>query len=294
MATEKDEIMARSGPEDNLVAVATNVNSSEFRTAGNDWVVSRASHFAPEALHYKDATEQARLTAQLLSKGATGDIMRDLVMQRNLCAKQVYMNKVGARRAREECGWAVRPPVRARARARGALTAAAAIAVHAPLLLAALLGRLQGAPAKAVHAHNVGVRQVRHQAVSRRGAAGLRHTSGWLRASEAARARPRRDGTRARLRACVPHAAPHPGTHARRAAGCRPQPRWRTDQLTHTHTRARRRPARRPCADYSARAVDILCRKPFWDYQQCVDKSGKGAKECVSKWTAFDQCTEDF
>jgi hypothetical protein len=40
--------------------------------------------------------------------------------------------------------------------------------------------------------------------------------------------------------------------------------------------------------------VDVLCRKPFWDYHACVAANGKGAKACVGAWTAFDQCTEDF
>ena len=95
-STEKDAIMARTGPEDNLVAFKTNVNSSEFRTAGNDWVVAAGAAVPPEALHYRDATEQERLTKQVLSHGPAGDILRDLVAQRNVCTKQVYMNKVRA------------------------------------------------------------------------------------------------------------------------------------------------------------------------------------------------------
>lgn len=92
--TAKDEIMAATGPEDNLVAVRTNVNSSEYRTAGNDWVVGTASVIPVEKLDYKDVDEQRRFTAQVLSQGPSGDILRDLISQRNICAKQVYMNKV--------------------------------------------------------------------------------------------------------------------------------------------------------------------------------------------------------
>lgn len=88
--------MARTGPEDNLVAFKTNVNSSEFRTAGSDWVVGAGAVVPPEALHYRDVAEQERLTAQVLSHGPAGDILRDLVAQRNVCTKQVYMNKVRA------------------------------------------------------------------------------------------------------------------------------------------------------------------------------------------------------
>lgn len=40
--------------------------------------------------------------------------------------------------------------------------------------------------------------------------------------------------------------------------------------------------------------MDVLCRKPFWDYHACLTAHGKGAKECLPAWTAFDQCTEDF
>lgn len=100
MATEKDEIMSRTGPEDNLVAVRTNVNSSEFRTAGSDWVIGRGTAYPAGALHYKDVDEQQRLTAQVLSHGPAGDILRDLAAQRNICTKQVYMNKVRPARRR--------------------------------------------------------------------------------------------------------------------------------------------------------------------------------------------------
>lgn len=94
MATDKDEIMARTGPEDNLIAFKTNVNTSEYRTAGNDWVIGRGTTFAPEQLAYKDVDEQTRFTAQVLSHGPAGDILRDLASQRNICSKQVYMNQV--------------------------------------------------------------------------------------------------------------------------------------------------------------------------------------------------------
>jgi hypothetical protein len=40
--------------------------------------------------------------------------------------------------------------------------------------------------------------------------------------------------------------------------------------------------------------VDILCRKPFWEYHACVSAHGKGSPECLKQWTAFDVCTEDF
>jgi hypothetical protein len=49
-----------------------------------------------------------------------------------------------------------------------------------------------------------------------------------------------------------------------------------------------------PCLSRSARAVDILCRKPFWEYHACVSAHGKGSPECLKQWTAFDVCTEDF
>lgn len=114
MATAKDEIMARAGPEDNLVAVKTNVNSSEFRTAGNDWVVGTADVVPPGSLFYKDVDEQRRFTAQVLSQGPAGDILRDLITQRNVCAKQVYTNKVRPTPRRVGCRGAAAARLRRR------------------------------------------------------------------------------------------------------------------------------------------------------------------------------------
>jgi hypothetical protein len=43
-----------------------------------------------------------------------------------------------------------------------------------------------------------------------------------------------------------------------------------------------------------ARATDKLCRPEFWSLSKCMQQFGKGSPECLSSWTAFDTCTEDF
>ena len=86
--------MSRSGPEDNLVAMETGFNSSTLRTAGNDWVIARTSTLRADQLDYKDVEEQRRFTAQVVSEGAAGTILRDLMTQRYNCSKQMYMNEV--------------------------------------------------------------------------------------------------------------------------------------------------------------------------------------------------------
>ena len=81
MASLKDEIMARSGPEDALVAVELDFSTSAERTAGNDWMVTRSA-LPLEQLDYRDVAEQRRLTAQVVSSGPSGVILRDLMHQR--------------------------------------------------------------------------------------------------------------------------------------------------------------------------------------------------------------------
>lgn len=48
------------------------------------------------------------------------------------------------------------------------------------------------------------------------------------------------------------------------------------------------------CLVKATRAVDTLCRKPFYDYVACMDKPGASIKTCIKEHTAFDVCTEDF
>ena len=94
MATQKDFIMSRSGPEDALVAVRTNVNSSGLRTAGPDWAVLSNEKFQMDSLDYPDIAEQQRLSAQVLSAGPSGQILRELISRRDICARQAYVNTV--------------------------------------------------------------------------------------------------------------------------------------------------------------------------------------------------------
>jgi len=100
MASRKDELMSRSGPEDNLAAFETDFNSSSLRTAGNDWAIARTQAFPESQLDYKDVEEQRRLTAQVVSDGPSGIILRDLMTQRYICTKQIYMNEVRRAAAR--------------------------------------------------------------------------------------------------------------------------------------------------------------------------------------------------
>jgi len=94
MATLKDEIMSRTGPEDNLTSIKTDVNTSAYVTAGPDWAVYRSDRLKADALHYKDEAEADRFLAQAASSGPSGQILRDLMSQRDVCAKQVYMHQV--------------------------------------------------------------------------------------------------------------------------------------------------------------------------------------------------------
>ena len=94
MATLKDAIMARSGPEDNLTAIRTNVNTSDFRTAGPDWAVVMTDKQKLGSLDYSDVAEQQRLSAQVLSTGPAGQILRELISRRDICARQSYVNTV--------------------------------------------------------------------------------------------------------------------------------------------------------------------------------------------------------
>lgn len=45
----------------------------------------------------------------------------------------------------------------------------------------------------------------------------------------------------------------------------------------------------------SARAVDIICRGPFVDYQACRDRFGGAfAANCVKQALAYEECVEEF
>lgn len=95
--------MARSGPEDNLTAAKTDVNSSPYLTAGPDWVIYREQRLGHADLFYKDEVEADRFFAQASTTGPAAQILRDVMTSRDVCAKQIYMHQV---RWRELCAHA--------------------------------------------------------------------------------------------------------------------------------------------------------------------------------------------
>ena len=120
--------MARTGPEDNLVAVKTTDNSSAYVTAGPDWVILKEQRLKQQDLHYKDEAEADRFFAQAATAGPSAQILRDLMTQRDICAKQMYMHQVRGRPERSDRrGWAAAP--RALPLRRAATAAAAAARV---------------------------------------------------------------------------------------------------------------------------------------------------------------------
>lgn len=46
--------------------------------------------------------------------------------------------------------------------------------------------------------------------------------------------------------------------------------------------------------DCSTRAVDTLCRKPFFDFSLCLDKNKADVSKCMKERTSYDVCVEDF
>ena len=131
-------------------------------------------------------------------------------------------------------------------------------------LLAAVFGGAEGAPAEAVHPHGVGLREVRDEAVS----------VGWSYYTPA-------HMLYRLVAACVNHHELH---SSRLPAGVNPTVTKCAYHISIDFFFVFRR----------ARAVDTLCRKPFWDYHACVGEHGKGSPACIKQWTAFDVCTENF
>lgn len=96
MATPKDEIMARSGPEDRLRAFPSKRNTSPEFTAGPDWGVFVDTALPTAALHYKDEGDMKRLHELLATEGPSGRILRDTATSRYICSKQSYSYSVRA------------------------------------------------------------------------------------------------------------------------------------------------------------------------------------------------------
>ena len=94
MATVKDEIMARSGPEDRLFTLPLKANTSPELTAGPDWQVLVDLSVPTSAFHYKDEDEMRRLHAIVGSDGPAGRILRDTATSRYICSKQSYVYSV--------------------------------------------------------------------------------------------------------------------------------------------------------------------------------------------------------
>lgn len=283
MATLKDEIMARSGPEDNLVAVKTDVNTSAYHTAGPDWAIIRDRRLAPAELHYKDEAEADRFFAQASTTGPAAQILRDVMTQRDVCAKQIYMHQVSGR-VRRRCGVGC-------AR-RWSCRALAPRYVHLPERVAAT--------GRTIVAHGVRF-TVAAPPPPRTAARSCARRAG--RRTRGSSARPRRSITTSAAQSCEfalgvaklqLHCHPHRQPRAR--SGLSLVRRRAHTQLCalpqYTPLPTSLSPP--PSCHCSARAVDVLCRKPFWDYHACVTANGKGSPACLQQWTAFDRCTEGF
>jgi hypothetical protein len=96
MATAKDEIMARTGPEDNLVVQRLTSNTSREYTAGPDWVIPRGAVLPRASLDYKDEAEAERLALAVQGTGPEATILEDLARSRNVCAKPAFNLEVCA------------------------------------------------------------------------------------------------------------------------------------------------------------------------------------------------------
>jgi hypothetical protein len=90
MATAKDEIMAKTGPEDNLVVQRLSTNTSQQYTAGPDWVIARGNVLPRERLDFKDDADAERLALQVQGTGPEATILEDLARSRNVCAKSAF------------------------------------------------------------------------------------------------------------------------------------------------------------------------------------------------------------
>lgn len=99
MATAKDAIMSRSGPEDRFYARPERVNTSAEVTAGPDWGVYVQESIRLGDLYYKDDGEMRRLHATLVSPTPAGEILRDTAKARYICYKQIYTYDVSGHHA---------------------------------------------------------------------------------------------------------------------------------------------------------------------------------------------------
>jgi hypothetical protein len=90
MASARDEIMGRTGPEDNLTMQKSSINTSAQSTAGLDWDMVDARAVPLDRLDYKPDGAFHRHWQAVTAPGPQLTLLSDLASSRNVCAKTAF------------------------------------------------------------------------------------------------------------------------------------------------------------------------------------------------------------